>query len=184
MKVLPTTVPGVMLFEPQRFEDARGYFYEAIRLQELVDLGVHHQWVQENRSFSKRNVIRGIHYQWPEPQAKIVEALAGEIFDVAVDIRPESPTYLQSFGTILSRENHRMLYIPEGFAHGFSVISDGAHVSYKCSRYYNRTFDRAIRWDDRQIAIEWMVQNPILSQKDLNALPIAQLSREDLPTWV
>ena len=181
MKSIPTSLDGVLLFEPECLEDERGFFYESFRRSDLVKLGIRHQWVQDNRSYSKKGVVRGLHYQWPVPQAKLVSVLQGEIFDVAVDIRPSSATFCKWIGLNLSSENRLMLYIPPGFAHGFAVVLEGAFVSYKCSSYYRREYDRTILWNDEEIGIEWPIVRPIISLKDRSAEKLKGTKYEFLP---
>lgn len=159
-------IPGVMRIEAQRFEDARGFFMETYKASPFAAHGIP-AFVQDNYSHSVRGVLRGLHYQQqPKAQGKLVSALTGRIFDVAVDIRPDSPTYRRWVGEELSRENGHMLYIPPGFAHGFCVLSEEADVVYKVTEEYAPELDRGIMWNDPQIGIRWPVSEPILSPKD------------------
>ncbi|MBD2494567.1 dTDP-4-dehydrorhamnose 3,5-epimerase [Nostoc sp. FACHB-280] len=169
---LPTNIPDVLLIEPQVFADARGFFLESYNQQKFTDkLGHPVNFVQDNHSFSKKNVLRGLHYQIIQPQGKLVRAVVGSIFDVAVDVRKSSPTFGQWVGYELSAENKRQLWIPPGFAHGFLVLSEVAEVLYKTTDYYAPQGDRTILWNDPDLAIDWPIQEPpILSAKDSNGL--------------
>jgi len=178
MKFVETGLPGVMLIEPKVFEDARGYFMETWRESLYRDAGIDAEFVQENVSRSlHRNTLRGLHYQVVEPQGKLVRVIEGSVFDVAVDLRRGSPNYLKWVGFELSSEERRLLWIPPGFAHGFLVTSDAAEFEYKCTAYYAPEHDRAIRWDDPDIGIDWPLQAgvaPVLSEKDANAPYLAE----------
>ncbi|MCC9608448.1 dTDP-4-dehydrorhamnose 3,5-epimerase [Blastopirellula sp. JC732] len=172
MNVVATTIPDVQLIEPRVFRDERGEFFEtfqADRYREVTSV----DFVQDNCSRSKRGVLRGLHYQIENPQAKLVTVLHGEIFDVAVDIRQGSPTFGQWVGMNLSGENRKQLYLPIGFAHGFCVVSESAEVLYKCSDFYNPQGERTIQWNDPELAIDWPVEVPILSPKDAAATSFA-----------
>lgn len=182
MKRVETALPEVALLEPRRFEDARGWFQESYRQDSYAALGVEVPMVQSNVSSSSRGVLRGLHYQWPNPQGKLVSALAGEIYDVAVDIRRGSPTFGQWVGAVLSAENGRQLWIPGGFAHGFAVLSEDAVVLYHCSALYSPADDAALAWNDPDLAIDWPVSAPILSAKDATAPRLADVPTERLPT--
>ncbi len=165
-------IPDLILIEPVVFEDKRGFFMESYKYSEFAKNGINVSFVQDNHSFSKKGVIRGLHYQNPpKAQGKLVRAIRGEIFDVAVDIRKGSPTYGKWVSVILSEENKRMLYIPPGFAHGFCTISEYADVLYKTTEEYAPDYDAGIRWDDPEIGIEWPIKDPLLSDKDLS-LPL------------
>ncbi|MBP8979822.1 MAG: dTDP-4-dehydrorhamnose 3,5-epimerase [Syntrophobacterales bacterium] len=167
----PLEIPEVILVEAKRFPDARGYFAESYKHSEFAAAGIAVSFVQDNFSFSRRGAVRGLHYQKdPAAQGKLVMACTGEIYDVAVDIRRGSPTYGKWVGKILSAQNGLMLYIPPGFAHGFSVLSTDAVVSYKVTREYAAALDRGIIFDDPELAIDWQVADPLLSPKDA-ALP-------------
>lgn len=179
MRVLNTTLPDVRLIEPDIHGDDRGYFFESFNLREFCrSIGREVNFVQDNQSLSGRNVLRGLHYQAaPYAQGKLVRVLQGEVFDVAVDIRPESSHYGQWYGTTLSGKNHRQIWIPEGHAHGFLVLSDQAIFLYKTTSYWHREAERAIRWDDPTIGIDWPLSRaPILSDKDRSARPLVELS--------
>lgn len=182
MKVIETEIPGVLIIEPRVLGDARGYFLELWNEKSYAEEGLGFKFVQDNLSFSVRGVLRGLHFQHPHGQGKLVGALAGEVFDVAVDIRPDSPTYRQWVGVTLSAENHRRLYIPEGFAHGFVVTSESALFTYKCTDFYNPKCEGSIRWDDPELAIDWPIAQPLISGKDAGAPALAQISRDRLPS--
>jgi dTDP-4-dehydrorhamnose 3,5-epimerase len=162
-----TTLPGVMLIETKLFSDNRGFFTESYKHSDFSQAGIPEIFVQDNFSFSVRGVLRGLHYQKaPYAQAKLVFVTRGEIFDVAVDIRKQSPTYGQWTGAALSGDSGRMLYIPCGFAHGFCVLSPEAYVTYKVTAEYNPALDRGIIWNDPDVQIAWPVKDPLLSPKD------------------
>lgn len=176
MRLLPTErLPEVVVVEPDVFRDSRGFFLETWHQTKYHAAGLPETFVQDNHSFSNRNVLRGLHAQLRRPQGKLVRALAGEILDVAVDIRPGSPTFGQWAGEILSGENFRQLWIPPGFAHGFSVLSETAHVLYKCTDFYDREDEVCLLWNDPAIGIDWRVENPVLSDKDLQGRTLAEI---------
>jgi len=166
MNITSTSLKGVLIIEPNIFEDNRGYFMETHHQERFQSAGLDATVVQDNLSFSKKGSLRGLHFQITHPQAKLVQAVTGKIFDVAVDIRPESPTFGKWSGALLSEENKRRLYIPGGFAHGFCVLSESAHVVYKCSDHYNPEDEGGILWSDPAVAIDWPVKDPTLSEKD------------------
>jgi dTDP-4-dehydrorhamnose 3,5-epimerase len=166
MKVTPTGNPDVLVFEPRVFSDARGYFFEAFNHRLLAEHGVNFDFVQDNQSCSRCNVLRGLHYQVNKPQGKLVRVVAGEIFDVAVDCRRSSPFFGKSVHLTLSAENRKMLWVPVGFAHGFAVLSETAEVLYKTTDFYAPECERTLRWDDPDLGIPWPVAQPILSDKD------------------
>nr|CAJ31157.1 probable dTDP-4-dehydrorhamnose 3,5-epimerase [uncultured sulfate-reducing bacterium] len=178
-------MPGVYLLKPQVFEDNRGFFMETFNSKGLAELGIDRQWVQDNHSRSARGVLRGLHYQLGRPQAKLVRATRGRVFDVAVDIRPGSPHFGQWTGAELSEENKLMLFAPEGFAHGFVVLSDVAEFQYKCSDYWAPAEERAIAWNDPDIGIEWPVEGfePQLSGKDAANPKLAEVAKDQLPKY-
>lgn len=180
MKVTETGLDGVLLVEPDVFGDARGFFLEVWNARRYREHGIDADFVQDNMSFSRRGVLRGLHFQNPSPQAKLVSAVEGEIFDVAVDLRLGSPTFGQWTAAVLSSENKRQLFVPEGFAHGFQVLSDVALVTYKCTSYYDAQADGGVRWDDPQIGVEWPLPDPILSAKDAQAPLLRELPEERL----
>lgn len=170
MKVIPTDLPGVLVIEPKVFGDERGFFYESFNAKAFADAtGLNQPFVQDNHSRSARNVLRGLHYQIEHSQGKLVRVIAGEVLDVAVDIRRGSPNFGRWASVRLSAENNRQLWIPEGFAHGFVVLSDFAEFLYKTTDYYTPSAERCIRWDDPTLAIDWQLQEPpTLSAKDQN----------------
>jgi dTDP-4-dehydrorhamnose 3,5-epimerase len=182
MKVTPTALPEVLLIEPRVIGDDRGHFLETYHARRYNDWRIPAQFVQDNLSHSRRGVLRGLHYQWGHPQGKLIMVVEGEIFDVAVDIRRGSHTFGRWVGATLSAQDYRQLSIPEGFAHGFCVISEWATMCYKCTDIYSPEEDRGIRWDDATLAISWPVTDPILSPKDLALPTLAQVPPEHLPT--
>jgi dTDP-4-dehydrorhamnose 3,5-epimerase len=168
MKSVATEIPDVQLLEPRVFDDSRGSFFESYNERVLADFGIFGPFVQDNQSFSLKDVVRGLHYQVKQPQGKLIRCLSGEIFDVAVDLRRNSPTFCKWVGETLSAGNRRMLWIPPGFAHGFMVLSKGAEVLYKATDFYAPQHERTILWDDPTLRIEWpSSKKPILSVKDL-----------------
>ena len=176
MKVISTSLAGCVIVEPKVFGDHRGFFFEAFNSTRQPDPNTPISAHQINVSHSKRGVLRGLHYQWPQPQGKLVWVLEGEVFDVAVDLRRNSKTFGQWEGGLLSGANRRQLWIPEGFAHGFQVVSESATFCYLCTRPYQADFDRAIHYADTQIAVEWPdARNAILSDKDKIAPQFADL---------
>jgi dTDP-4-dehydrorhamnose 3,5-epimerase len=181
MKVIETDLPGCLVIEPQVFGDSRGFFFESFNSDKLAAHGLHPTFVQGNVSSSGQGVLRGLHYQWPNPQGKYVSILEGEVWDVAVDIRRGSPTFGKWTAVILSAENRRHFWIPEGFAHGFVVLSERAVFTYLCTATYDAKADASIRWDDPSFAIDWPVNNPQLSDKDARAPLLADVPEERLP---
>ncbi len=175
MNIVETTLPGVLIIEPRVFGDARGFFLESWNRQNFADAGLDLDFVQDNHSRSARGVLRGLHYQLENPQGKLVRVTQGAVFDVAVDIRRSSPHFGKWVGVELSAENHRMLWIPPGFAHGFLVLSETADFLYKCTTLYHPPSDRGIRWDDPDIGIAWpdVGLAPLLSAKDAVAAQLA-----------
>lgn len=184
MNVVATELPGVLVIEPKVFQDARGSFRTTFRADEFAERGVEHRFVQDNASVSRRGVLRGLHFQNPKGQGKLVCALAGSVFDVAVDVRVDSPTFGKAVWTELSAENGRQLLIPAGFAHGFAVTSDEAVVAYKCTELYAPDCEQIIRWDDPSLGIPWPVDAPNLSGRDAAAPFLADVSRDRLPRCV
>ena len=176
MKVIETTLPGVLILEPRVFADARGFFLESYNEEVLAQLGIRDRFVQDNHSYSLRNVIRGLHYQLCHPQGKLVRIVTGQIFDVAVDVRRSSPTLGKWYGVVLGGETQRMLWIPRGFAHGFRVLSEGAHVMYKTTDSYHPECERTLAWNDPRIAIDWRLDGgeAILSPKDAQGLTLEE----------
>ena len=183
MKVIQTALPGAVVIEPQVFGDARGFFYESYNQAKYAAAGITAAFVQSNVSRSSKGVLRGLHYQWPNPQGKLVSVLEGEVYDVAVDIRHGSPTFGQWAGVMLSAENHRHFWIPEGFAHGFCVLSEHATFTYQCTALYDAKADASVRWDDAALAIDWPISAPQLSDKDLKAPLLADIPAERLPQF-
>jgi dTDP-4-dehydrorhamnose 3,5-epimerase len=169
MKFIPTIIPDVIVIEPRVYGDARGFFMETYQAQEFAAAGIQANFVQDNHSGSPKGILRGLHYQICHAQAKLVRVIAGEVFDVVVDLRRSSPTFGKWVGTVLSAENKWQLWVPEGFAHGFYVLSDWAEFTYKVTDFYAPQWERTLLWNDAQIAIEWPLlegQPPILSAKD------------------
>ncbi len=176
MNVIRTAIPEVVLIEPKVFGDARGFFFESFNQKAFNDAtGTNHQFVQDNHSRSAQGVLRGLHYQIQQPQGKLVRVVRGAVIDVAVDIRKSSPTFGQWVAEELSEDNHRQLWVPPGFAHGFVVLSEVAEFLYKTTDYYAPAFERCIAWDDPTLAIDWKLsgRQPLLSAKDAQGLPLA-----------
>jgi dTDP-4-dehydrorhamnose 3,5-epimerase len=180
---MPTRLAGVIIIEPRVFRDERGYFLETWNAATYAAAGLDIRFVQDNLSYSAQGVLRGLHYQEPYPQGKLVSVLAGEVFDVAVDIRVGSPTFGEWVGVTLSADNQRRLYIPEGFAHGFVVTSDSALFAYKVTEVYRPECDAALRWDDPDIGIDWPCAQPLLSPKDAAAPLLSDVPAERLPRY-
>ncbi len=169
MNVKKTSLAGVLILEPKIFTDERGFFLETYNEKKLAECGITERFVQDNQSFSRRNVLRGLHYQIPYSQGKLVRAISGEIFDVALDLRRKSPTFGQWYGTRLSAESKLSLWIPADFAHGFRVLSESAEVLYKTTDFYHPECERTILWNDPDLAIDWgSGPEPVLSDKDRN----------------
>jgi dTDP-4-dehydrorhamnose 3,5-epimerase len=170
-----TAIPDVVILEPTVFEDARGFFFESYNGRTLQEVaGIAAPFVQDNHSRSARNVLRGLHYQIARPQGKLVRVIAGEVFDVAVDLRRRSPTFGKWIGAVLSARNRQMAWVPPGFAHGFLVLSEGAEVLYKTTEYYAPEHERCVIWNDPAIGIDWpLVEAPILSARDRAGAPLA-----------
>ncbi|GAB6195214.1 dTDP-4-dehydrorhamnose 3,5-epimerase [Lysobacter xanthus] len=183
MNVIETDLPGCRVFEPRVFGDDRGFFYESFNRDKLAALGLDITFAQGNVSSSARGVLRGLHYQWPKPQGKLVSVLEGEVWDVAVDIRRGSPTYGRWTAVVLSAENRRHFWIPPGFAHGFATLSERALFTYVCTETYDAAADASIRWDDPDLAIDWPVSAPLLSGKDASAPFLAQVEDARLPVY-
>jgi dTDP-4-dehydrorhamnose 3,5-epimerase len=167
MKAIETPIPGMLVLEPQIFGDDRGFFLESFNEKTMAGSGITDRFVQDNHSFSSRRVLRGLHYQLRCPQGKLIRAISGEIFDVAVDLRRGSSTFGKWHGLTLSGENNLMLWIPPGLAHGFLVLSENAHVIYKTTNFYAPEFERTLAWNDSDLAIDWPLEGtPIVSAKD------------------
>ena len=166
MKVTPTSLPEVLLVEPRVFGDARGYLYESFQSERYAGAGIVGPFVQDNVSHSVRGTLRGLHFQEPRPQGKLLQVLRGRVYDVAVDVRVGSPRFGRWVGVELSDEQPTQLWIPPGFAHGFCVLSEAADVSYKCTAFWSPGTERGIAWNDPQIGIAWPIPQPLLSEKD------------------
>ena len=177
MKTIETALPGVLIIEPRLFEDARGFFLESWNARAFARAtGVDLSFVQDNHSRSRRGVLRGLHYQIRQPQGKLVRVVRGAIFDVAVDLRKSTPTFGRWFGTELTEDNHRQLWVPPGFGHGFLVLSESADVLYKATDYYAPEHERSLLWNDPAVGIDWPLDGiePLLSAKDAEGQPLAQ----------
>ena len=176
MNVITTELPGLVILEPRRFYDNRGFFFESFNEDRYAEVGLPSRFVQDNMSYSEAGVLRGLHYQLPNAQAKIISVLRGEVFDVAVDVRKGSPTFGKWVGVTLSFENGRQFYIPEGFAHGFLVTGDCALFHYKCTTFYEPKSEGSIIWNDPAIGIDWPRKDVRLSSKDANAPCLADVA--------
>jgi len=184
VKTIETGIPGLIVIEPVVHGDARGFFMETWNAARYEAVGLPGQFVQSNLSRSGPGVIRGLHYQFPEPQGKLVSVLEGRVFDVAVDIRPDSPSFQRWAGVELSADNHRQLYVPEGFAHGFCVLGESALLSYFCTEVYRAEHDAAVAWDDPDIGIRWPLESGRLSPKDADAPRLCDIDPNSLPRMV
>jgi dTDP-4-dehydrorhamnose 3,5-epimerase len=174
MNVIKTSIPGVLIVEPKLFGDARGFFMELYREDRYAGSGIAQRFVQDNLSRSGRGVLRGLHFQSPRPQGKLVTVLRGSVLDVAVDVRAGSPTFGRHVSVELNEENHRQLWIPRGFAHGFVVRSETADFFYKCDAVYSPADEHVLRWDDPQLGIDWGCDSPSVSARDREGVPLAQ----------
>lgn len=183
MNVTETALPGVLLLEPRVFPDERGHFMETWNRDRYAAAGVPDRFVQDNVSVSRRGVLRGLHFQHPHAQGKLVSVPWGEVWDVAVDVRAGSPRFGQWVGYSLSAENARQLWIPEGFAHGFVVLSERAVFQYKCTDVYHPEAERTLRWDDPELAIEWPVSDPLVSEKDAQGVTLSGLRPDHQPPY-
>jgi dTDP-4-dehydrorhamnose 3,5-epimerase len=183
MRIEPTQLNAVLRIEPNVFGDARGYFFETWQRERYHAAGIPRDFVQDNVSRSQRGILRGLHLQEPFGQGKLVQVLDGEVFDVAVDVRHGSPSFGHWVGETLSSENHRQLYVPPGFAHGFCVTSPHALLSYKCTEMYHPETELSVLWNDPALGIAWPVQDPLLSKKDAAALRLADIPKERLPRY-
>ena len=167
MKIVSEELPGLLLIQPNVFEDARGYFYESFNEKQLESVGIHEKFVQDNQSLSNKGVLRGLHFQNPPmAQGKLVRVVKGAVYDVALDIRKNSPTYGKHYGVELNEKNKLMLWVPAGFAHGFCTLEDETIFSYKCTNYYDPAQEGGILWNDPALGIDWNIENPTLSAKD------------------
>jgi dTDP-4-dehydrorhamnose 3,5-epimerase len=182
VRFIQTEIPGVVIIEPDVHRDPRGYFLETYHERKYAEGGIQGPFVQDNHSFSLRGTLRGLHAQRRHPQGKLVRAVEGEMFDVAVDIRRGSPTFSKWVGVTLSGENCRQFYVPPGFAHGFCVLSERVHVVYKCTDFYDREDEFGVAWNDPEIGIAWPITEPALSAKDAAAPRLAKI-REGLPVF-
>jgi dTDP-4-dehydrorhamnose 3,5-epimerase len=183
VEIVKKQLDGVLILEPRVFDDDRGFFMEAYHKEKCVKLGISVDFVQDNLSFSRAGTLRGLHYQHPHDQAKLVQVLVGHVFDVTVDIRKNSSTFGKWFGIHLSDENRKQVFVPEGFAHGFCVLSDTALFSYKCSDLYAPDCEGGVLWSDPDIGIDWPVKGPILSEKDARYPRLRDIPMERLPGY-
>jgi len=183
MNIVQTDIEGVLIFEPKAFGDPRGFFMETWSRDRYTDAGLAVDFVQDNVSSSTKGVLRGLHFQYPQPQGKLVQVLRGEVLDVAVDIRVGSPTFGRAVTCVLSEENHKQFYVPEGFAHGFCVLSEMALFSYKCTNYYNPKTEGGVLWNDPDLAIDWPIDKPALSDKDRICPRLKDIPKDQLPVY-
>jgi dTDP-4-dehydrorhamnose 3,5-epimerase len=183
MNIIKTKLPGVLILEPKVFHDDRGYFLETWNSKRYEQTGIPGPFVQDNISFSKKGILRGLHFQYPQSQGKLIQVLSGEVLDVVVDICVGSPTYGQWVGELLSDSNHRQIYVPAGFAHGYCATSEAAIFSYKCTDFYNPATEHGIIWNDPDIGIEWPITQPVLSPKDESYHRLKDLPPEYLPQF-
>ncbi len=177
MKITPTKIPDVLLIDPEVHGDARGFFMETYQLEKFAAAGIPYTFIQDNHSGSRQGTLRGLHYQIRRPQGKLLRVVAGEVFDVAVDIRRQSPTFGQWVGVTLSAESRQQMWVPPGFAHGFYVLSEWAELVYKATDLYAPAWDRTIRWDDPRIGIDWPLLpgvEPLISKKDAQGCALAE----------
>lgn len=183
MQVTQTAIEGVLLIEPKVFGDARGFFIETWARERYAQAGVKGEFVQDNMSRSRRGALRGMHLQHPHGQGKLVSVVDGEVFDVAIDVRVGSPTFGRWVGYALSADNHRQLWIPPGFAHGFCVTSETALFAYKCTDTYHPEAELGVLWNDPEINVEWPIKDPILSDKDARYPKLSEIARDRLPVY-
>ena len=183
MKVTQTNLPGVVLIEPDVYGDHRGYFLETWAMRRYADAGVPEVFKQDNMSRSVRGILRGLHLQHPYGQGKLVQVMMGEVYDVAVDVRVGSPTFGKWMGTLLTGENHKQVYIPPGFAHGFCVTSEVALFGYKCTEAYHRETELGVIWNDPELGIDWPITEPMLSDKDAKFPRLGEIAQEKLPHY-
>lgn len=183
MKLIDTNLPGVIVIVPDIYRDERGFFLESYNANKYEELGITARFVQDNHSKSVKGTLRGLHFQNPKSQGKLVRVIQGEVFDVAVDIRVGSPTFKKWFGTVLNAENMHQMYIPAGFAHGFCVMSETAEFEYKCTDFYAPECEIGIAWNDPDVAIEWPVKTPLLSKKDSANSRLSEIPRSKLPNY-
>ena len=184
MQITETNLPDVLLIEPNVYGDKRGFFMETWQAEHYANAGIVGSFVQDNLSFSQKGVLRGLHFQYPNSQGKLVYVLSGEVFDVAVDVRVNSPTFGKWVGYNLSSENKRQLWVPEGFAHAFCVTSETALFAYKCTALYSPKDEHSLRWNDPDIGINWPTDSPSLSEKDKAAKFLSEFKPDDLPPFL
>jgi dTDP-4-dehydrorhamnose 3,5-epimerase len=184
MRLIETDLEGVLIVEPDVYGDHRGYFMETYNRKRYDSYGIMREFVQDNMSFSSKGTLRGLHYQLNRPQAKLIQVLKGEVYDVAVDVRIGSPSFGRWVGVTLSETNKKQLFVPEGFAHGFCVVSDSALFLYKCSDFYCPVDEQGILWSDPFLGIPWPVVNPLLSEKDKTYVSLQQTDIEKLPLYI
>lgn len=185
MRVIETNLPGVLIIEPKVFGDGRGFFLETFQAVRYTRHGIPGdglRFVQDNHSRSRRGVLRGLHFQLNRPQGKLVSVVTGRVFDVAADVNPDSPTFGQWVGVELSEDNHRQMWIPPGYAHGFCVLSRAADFQYKCTEFYDPGSEGGVAWNDPRLAIEWPISKPLLSEKDQSLPNLSDVPRERLPS--
>ena len=167
MKITKTNIEGLIIIEPDVFQDSRGAFFESWNKKSFEEIGINENFVQDNQSISSKGVLRGLHFQNPPfAQAKLVSVIKGAVLDVAVDLRKKSPTYAMHYCVELNQKNHKLFFIPKGFAHGFVALEDDTVFSYKCSDFYNKESEESLLWNDKDLAIDWKINNPIVSEKD------------------
>ncbi|MCF7955949.1 MAG: dTDP-4-dehydrorhamnose 3,5-epimerase [Phycisphaerae bacterium] len=183
MNIIKTEIDGVIILEPRVFEDDRGYFLETWSIQRYKDAGIDPDFVQDNVSFSSKGTLRGLHFQNPNCQGKLVQALSGTVLDIAVDIRVGSDTFGKSVSVELSECNHRQMYIPPGFAHGFCVLSESALFSYKCTELYDQSAEGGVLWNDPDLGLDWQINEPLLSPKDLKSPQLKDIPEDKLPRY-
>lgn len=184
MNIIETPIPGLLEIVPKVFGDDRGYFYESYNKALFENFGIDHEFVQDNQSLSNRGVLRGLHFQNPPyAQGKLVRVIQGSVLDVVVDIRKGSPTYGQHHKVMLSGENKLMFWVPPGFAHGFATLEDQTIFSYKCTNLYNKESEGSVLWNDPALNIDWGLESPLLSEKDREARPLAELDSQFLYSW-
>ena len=176
-------ISGIKIITPQIYEDNRGYFFESYNANDFKKLGLPTKFLQDNQAFSKKNTLRGLHYQLKYPQGKLVRVILGEIFDIAVDIRRGSPTFGKYEGVHLSDKNNKIMYIPEGFAHGYAVLSESAIFQYKCTEFYHPEDEYGLLWNDKDLNIDWLIKRPNLSQKDKNLPTLQFVNKKYLPKF-
>jgi dTDP-4-dehydrorhamnose 3,5-epimerase len=183
MQIEEASISDVKIITPDKYADERGFFFESWEKSRYQDIGINEDFVQDNISYSKKNVIRGLHFQNPNSQGKLVYVIVGEVFDVAADIRKGSPTFGQTVEILLSSTNLKQLYIPPGFAHGFCVVSDYALFCYKCTDIYNSSAEHCITWNDPSLGINWPILDPVISLKDENGMLLADIDANHLPNY-